>query len=119
MVTVTSRSLRARVEPLEPDDLLSLAERTWSPEPDLNLENLRHWMAEGFRLIAVGWWARYGPVQSGPAVYFLLQSAEGRQLPMWVAPGKKVAEFIRQHWQEWQRDGIPFVRIDFVEQPSQ
>jgi hypothetical protein len=38
---------------------------------------------------------------------------------MWVAPGKKVAEFIRQHWQEWQRDGIPFVRIDFVEQPSQ
>ncbi|MFA0752223.1 MAG: hypothetical protein SLRJCFUN_002626 [Candidatus Fervidibacter sp.] len=107
-----------RVEQMSPEDLLSLAEQTWSPMPDLNFEYLQDWLARGFQVTKVGWLTRYGPAYGGPAILFLLRNAEGREIATMVAPGKKVIEFVRQHLEEWRQKGVPFERWNFLTQPE-
>ncbi len=117
MAVVSERSITVDVKPISPEEIATLAEQTWSPLPDLNFNYLLDWMERGFRqVIKVGWLTRYGPAYGAPAVLFLLRNDEGKEIPMLVAPGKKVAEFIRQNLEEWKRNGVPFERWEFLTQ---
>jgi hypothetical protein len=116
MAVVSERSITVDVKPISPEEIATLAEQTWSPLPDLNLEYLWEALARGFQVIKVGWLTRYGPAYGGPAILFVVRNAEGKESATLVAPGKKVAEFIRQNLEEWKRNGVPFERWEFLTQ---
>ncbi len=117
MAIASERSITIDVKPISPEEIVTLAEQTWSPSPDLNFNYLLDWMARGFSQVTkVGWLTRYGPAYGGPAILFLLRNAEGKELTILVAPGEKVAEFIRQNLEEWKRNGVPFERWEVLTQ---
>jgi hypothetical protein len=116
MAVVSERSITVDVKPISPEEIATLAEQTWSPLPDLNLEYLLDALARGFQVIKVGWLTRYGPAYGGPAILFVVRNAEGKESATLVAPGKEVAEFIRQNLKEWKRNGVPFERWEFLTQ---
>jgi len=116
MAVASERSITVDVKPISPEEIATLAEQTWSPLPDLNLEYLWDAMARGFQVIKVGWLTRYGPAYGGPAILFVVRNAEGKEGATLVAPGKKVAEFIRQNLEKWKRNGVPFERWEFLTQ---
>jgi hypothetical protein len=117
LAIASERSITVDVKPILPEEIVTLAEQTWSPLPDLNFNYLLDWMAWGFyQVTKVGWLTRYGPAYGGPAILSLLRSDEGKEIAMLVAPGKKVAEFIRKNLEEWKRKGVPFERWEFLTQ---
>ena len=116
MAVASERSITVDMKPISPEEIATLAEQTWSPLLDLNLEYLWEALARGFQVIKVGWLTRYGPAYGGPAILFVVRNAEGKESATLVAPGKKVAEFIRQNLEEWKRNGVPFERWEFLTQ---
>lgn len=106
MAIVSERSSVINSKPITADELARLAEDTWSPEPDLNFEILQRWVEEGFQVSQIFWLNRYGPAYGGPGIYFLLKHPDGREKATIVAPGKRVAEFIRHRSEEWASKGV-------------
>ncbi len=112
MATVSERSVSVNSKPISPDELATLAEQTWSPAPDLNFDILERWVEDGFKVERIFWLTRYGPAYGGPGIYFVLKHPDGRGAATIVAPGKKIAEFIRLHSQEWASQGIAIELAD-------
>jgi len=112
MAIVSGRSISVNSKPISLDELTTLAERTWSPVPDLNFDTFQRWIEDGFKVERIFWLTRYSPAHGGPGIYFLLKHPEGREAVTIVAPGKKVAEFTRLHSQEWASQGIEIELAD-------
>ena len=112
MAITSESSVAVDVKPISPEEIAALAEQTWSPLPDLNFEILRRWVEEGFQVAKVGWLTRYGPAYGGPGIYFVLKHPDGRGASTIVSPGKKVAEFLRKHAEDWLRKGTVFELVD-------
>ncbi len=106
MAIALERSVVVNSKPIPIEELATLAGQTWSPDPDLNFEILKQWIESGFQVTHIFWLTRYGPVYGGPGIYFLLKHPDGREAATIVVPGKKVAEFIRCHSEEWKVAGV-------------
>lgn len=118
MAIVSERSVVVNLKPLSPKELVTLAEQTWSPEPDLNFEILKRWVEDGFEIVQIFWLTRYGPAYGGPGIYFILRHPDGRDFATIVVPGKKVAEFIRRYSEEWAGKGVTMELADVLVQRS-
>jgi hypothetical protein len=106
MAVISERSVVANLRRISIEELATLAEQTQWASPDLNFDALQRLVEDGFQVTQIFWLTRYGPAYGGPGIYFLLKHPDGRESATIVVPGKKVAEFIRNHLEEWVREGI-------------
>lgn len=101
----------AQQRQISPQELIAAIEKIWSPAPDMNFEHLQRWLQKGCQIMRVSLWSQFGPTGGGPAIFFFLRHANGSEFYIPVAPGKKVAEFIRQNAEEWERNGVIFEQV--------
>lgn len=118
MTAISERSVVVNSKQISVEELATLAEQTWSFEPDLNFDILQQLVKDGFRVTQIFWLTRYGPAYGGPGIYFLLKHPDEREAATIVVPGKKVAEFIRSHLEEWVSEGIVVEYADISVQRS-
>lgn len=118
MAIASERSAVVNLQPISIEELAMFAERTWSSAPDLNFEILQRWVESGFQVTQIFWFTRYGPANGGSGIYFVLKHPDGREASTIVAPGKRVAEFIRFHSEEWKTKGIVVELADVSVQRS-
>ncbi|MFN4179255.1 MAG: hypothetical protein ACK4I8_02990 [Armatimonadota bacterium] len=118
MAVISERSVVANLRRISVEELVTLAEQTQWVSPDLNFDILQRLVEHGFQVTQVFWLTRYGPAYGGPGIYFLLKHPDGREAATIVVPGRKVAEFIRNHLEEWMNKGIAVEYADIPVQKS-
>lgn len=119
MATVPERSVVVNSKQISMEELATLAEQIWSFEPDLNFDILQRLVEDGFQVTQIFWLTHHGPAYGGPGIYFLLKHPDGREAATIVVPGRKVAEFIRSHLEEWMSKGIVVEYADISVQKSE
>ncbi len=114
MQSVSQRQIVVeRIEPITPHEIADFAEQIGLSNPDMNFDILLKWLDKGFRAVKIALWNRFGPAYGGTSIFFLLQNPEGKEIATIVSPGKKVAHFIRQHAEEWERNGVVFEKVQW------